>query len=156
MAQLTKQFTFIPDTTIQPDEVNANFDDIVNFLNTQVAHLDAPAFSGIPTVPALDPTSPVHVASKAYVDAKVGSSSGLPKFGTYTGSTDGFSQVTVSHGLGRMPLGGLCTINCVTAFQGGHLQGNVIAATTSTITFKFFNNGQAFPGGSIRFHWCAF
>lgn len=153
MAQLTKQFTFVPNTTINPDQVNANFDDIINFINTQCAHLDSPAFQGIPTLPAVDPTSSVHVASKGYVDSKVAAS--MPaQFGTYTGTTDGYALVSVPHSLGRAPVGAGATLNAnVGPYEMAGATVKVMAATSSTITFKIFNGTVGMNNTACRLHW---
>lgn len=72
MATLVLANTFTALTTAESSEVNENFNDIVSFVNTKVAHLDGSlAFEGIPSGPAEDPTSDNQLARKLYVDNQV-------------------------------------------------------------------------------------
>jgi hypothetical protein len=159
MASLTIPFSFVSLQTIEPDQVNANFSAIVDFLNTQVAHLDGPTFTGIPVLPAITPTSALHAASKGYVDTAVASSLGTKLSatrGTEQGTTNGDGTYVVSHGLGAAVAGAVCTTNgVVTLFGGAAVEGKVVAGTSSTVTFKFWNGTSAYAGLAIKFHWIA-
>jgi len=56
--------------TVDADELNENFTDLVDFLDDEVVHVDATkAFTGIPTLPASDPTTANQATRKSYVDA---------------------------------------------------------------------------------------
>lgn len=156
--------TFIPNTTIASDEVNANFQALVDYLNTQVVTVDASkAFTGVPSVNA-DPTSANQLTRKSYVDAlNVYNSNVLksliPKIrvGTFEGSTDAFSQVTVTHGLGVNVQAALATINGAgSTFGGANLTATVVAGTTTTVTFHFWNDGTPYANGTVKFHWLAY
>jgi hypothetical protein len=72
MASLATTYTFSSGTRAKSAEVNQNFTDVVNFVNTEVIHRDgAVAFTGLPTLPATDPTTANHATRKSYVDAEV-------------------------------------------------------------------------------------
>lgn len=69
MGQITKQHDFATGTVANPSEVNQNYDDIISFLNNDVVHRDgSKEFSGIPTLPGVDPSSDNHATRKSYVD----------------------------------------------------------------------------------------
>lgn len=71
MATLILANTFTALTNAESSEVNENFNDIVTFINTEVAHLDGSlAFTGVPSGPDEDPASANQLARKAYVDAR--------------------------------------------------------------------------------------
>lgn len=70
MPQIVKPHTFVDGTDAQAAEVNANFDTLVNWVNTDGVHRDASlAFTAIPSGPTSDPTADNQLARKAYVDA---------------------------------------------------------------------------------------
>lgn len=69
MATAAVTYTFINGTNADGTQVNSNFSSVVNFLNSEVVQRDASvAFTTIPTLPAVDPTSDNHAVRKAYVD----------------------------------------------------------------------------------------
>lgn len=69
MSAVAKTYTFVPGTDIESSEVNQNFDDLVNYTNTEVIVRDgSKAFTAIPTGPGTNPTSPNQFARKQYVD----------------------------------------------------------------------------------------
>jgi microcystin-dependent protein len=60
---------FANGTNADGTQVNSNFNNVVNFLNTETVQRDASiAFTAIPTAPATDPVSDNQLARKAYVD----------------------------------------------------------------------------------------
>lgn len=64
-------YTFTAGTAARAAEVNQNFTDLVNYINTNVILKDGSvAFTGIPTLPNADPTNSNHAARKAYVDTQ--------------------------------------------------------------------------------------
>jgi hypothetical protein len=64
-----------PNTLAKASDVNDNFDDVVQWINSNVPHRDGTVpFSGVPSIPAQGPSQPNQVAHKAYVDAL------LPRF----------------------------------------------------------------------------
>ena len=72
MSAVSKTYTFVPATDIESAEVNQNFDDVVNYVNSEVIVRDASkAFTAIPSGPGTDPTSPNQLARKQYVDQRV-------------------------------------------------------------------------------------
>lgn len=71
MPTLIKQFTFVADTNIAPNQVNANFDDIVAFVNNNLIHKDGTrAMEAHLSLLAADPTTDNQAARKIYVDNK--------------------------------------------------------------------------------------
>ena len=85
--------TFVVDTTIDPDEVNENFDTIYDFVNEEVIHRDGTiAFTAVPTGPATDPSTANQLARKDYVDrhapnlkqARLQGTGGTGSEGSYT------------------------------------------------------------------------
>ena len=69
MSAVSKSYTFTPGTDIESAEVNQNFDDLVNYTNSEVIVRDASkAFTVIPSGPGTDPTSPNQFTRKQYVD----------------------------------------------------------------------------------------
>lgn len=72
---VSKTYTFVPGTDIEAAEVNQNFDDLVNYVNTYVVTRDGSVpFTGIPTVSgaaAVNPSSANQLVRKQYVDDQV-------------------------------------------------------------------------------------
>jgi hypothetical protein len=69
MTSVSKSYDFVPGQTIESSQVDANFDDVVNYINGEVIVRDASkAFTAIPSGPGTDPTSPNQFARKQYVD----------------------------------------------------------------------------------------
>lgn len=70
MALLTKLYTFIAGATAQPNEVNVNFDDVIDFVNNDLVHLDgSKTATAHLSGPSTDPTANDQYTRKAYVDA---------------------------------------------------------------------------------------
>lgn len=63
---------FVQGTPANASEVNANFADLVTWINTNATHLDGTkAFTGLVTLPATAPSNANHATRKAYVDGLV-------------------------------------------------------------------------------------
>lgn len=92
--------SFTPNTVIASDEVNANFQAIVDFLNTQAINADGSvSFTAIPNLPASDPVGANQATRKAYVDAKFAAITvPLVKGGLAVVNSDGNGEVTIPHG----------------------------------------------------------
>lgn len=72
MTVVTKSYTFAPATDIKSAEVNQNFDNLYNYINSEVIVRDGSmAFTAIPSGPGTDPISSNQFARKAYVDQRV-------------------------------------------------------------------------------------
>jgi hypothetical protein len=57
-------------TTVDADDLNENFADLVDFLDDDVVHVDgSKAMTGILTLPASDPSTANQATRKSYVDA---------------------------------------------------------------------------------------
>ena len=70
MATATTTYTFTNGIAADAVQVNTNFTDIKNFLNTEVVQRDASIpFTVIPSGPASDPTTANQFTRKSYVDA---------------------------------------------------------------------------------------
>lgn len=68
MASASVTNSFVDMTTALASEANQNFDDLTDFLNTNVVHKDGQvAMTGSLTLPSA-PTNSLHAATKAYVD----------------------------------------------------------------------------------------
>jgi hypothetical protein len=64
--------SFTDGTATSAPGVNANFDALVSWINTNAVHLDASkSFTAVPSGPATDPTTANHLTRKSYVDALV-------------------------------------------------------------------------------------
>lgn len=71
MATATVTHDFVAGTLIESAEVDQNFTDLANFLNTEAIQRDGSvAFTAIPTLPSSDPTSDNQATRKLYVDNK--------------------------------------------------------------------------------------
>ncbi|MFO0417768.1 MAG: phage tail protein [Planctomycetota bacterium] len=69
-ADLTIPNNFVAGAPSVADDVDANFNAVATWINTNAVHLDASkAFTNIPSGPAVDPTSVNQLTRKAYVDA---------------------------------------------------------------------------------------
>ena len=69
MTSVSKSYDFVPGQTIESSQVDANFDDVVNYINGEVIVRDASkAFTAIPSGPGTDPSSPNQFTRKQYVD----------------------------------------------------------------------------------------
>lgn len=88
MATPAITYTFVPNTLVKASEANTNFQDIVDFLTSEVIHKDGSvAFTAHASGPATDPTGDNQYARKAYVDAKaLNAAKGL---GTYSTPMNG-------------------------------------------------------------------
>ena len=72
MATASVPNAFVLGTATDPTTVNADFQAVVDFLNTKVVHVDASkAFTAVPTGPSIDPTVDNQLARKKYVDDQV-------------------------------------------------------------------------------------
>jgi len=69
MATAAVTYVFANGTNADGTQVNSNFTNVVNFLNTETVQRDASiAFTAIPSLPATDPTTANQAVRKAYVD----------------------------------------------------------------------------------------
>ena len=69
MATAAVTYVFANGTNADGTQVNSNFTSVVNFLNTETVQRDASiAFTAIPSLPAVDPTTDNQAVRKAYVD----------------------------------------------------------------------------------------
>lgn len=69
MPSITKPHTFTDGTDAVAAEVNADFDTLYSWVNTDAIHKDGfQAFTAVPSGPAQNPTSDNQFARKAYVD----------------------------------------------------------------------------------------
>ena len=68
-ANVTVTYNFTAGTPAVADDIDQNFADIVNWINTNAVHLDgSKAFTAVPSGPATDPTTANQFTRKAYVD----------------------------------------------------------------------------------------
>lgn len=116
-------YTFSANTLVKSSEANTNFQDLVDFVNTNLIQKDASvAFTATPSGPATDPTGDNQFARKAYVDASLDDV--LQGLGTYSPGMSGTPGDTARF-----------------KFTGGR-QTVVFAAGVGTITFPAaFANG---------------
>lgn len=69
MSTVSKTHTFVAGTLIEAAEANQNFDDLVNYTNSEVIVRDASvAFTAIPSGPATNPSTDDQFTRKKYVD----------------------------------------------------------------------------------------
>lgn len=95
---------FVAGTPAVADEVDANFEAVRSFVQTEVAHKDGTnAFTAFPTLPSVNPSSSTHPAPKGYVDTADASrlltvNSGQQRclFGSSTVTTDGSGNASVT------------------------------------------------------------
>ena len=72
MTTVNKTYTFTPGTPIESAQANQNFDDLVNYTNSEVIVRDgSKAFTAIPSGPGTDPTTSNQFTRKQYVDNAV-------------------------------------------------------------------------------------
>ena len=94
--------------------------------------------------PANYPTA--AAAQAALLDAK------LPKAGTLTTTTTAGGQITIPHGLGRIPA-------CVAAFSTGTtvvvFQSNTFNASTATLTVRNASTAAVLASTAITIRWMA-
>ena len=97
MSTLSVTNTFANDTTADADEVNANFTDIVDYVNSDVIVRDGSiAFTAVPTGPNTDPSSANHLARKSYVDDHVGRQIGYSQTLTHTlTANDSYQSISI-------------------------------------------------------------
>jgi len=71
-ANATVTNVFVQGTPANAGDVNANFTDVLTWINTNAAHLDGTkAFTGLVTLPSTSPSNANHATRKAYVDGLV-------------------------------------------------------------------------------------
>lgn len=158
MSVLSKPYTFVAGETIKAAEVNASIDAIVNFLNQQVAHVDgSKAFTGLPLLPAVDPTNASHPARKSYVDALVDFYS--PNYAlaadrkSFTYAGNGISTVTVAF---PFSFGSIPRVTLALEVGSNHdLACNIQSITPSGMTVRTFQPRQAAVAGSGFLHYIA-
>lgn len=158
---------FTPGTAIASDEVEADLQALVDFLNTYVTHVDASrAFTGIPSGPATNPTTDNQFTRKAYVDLRA-TKAQTPNFkaGLATGSTDVAGNFSAAHGF---PGGSPPTVATGTLRYSGPTFGStqlstlcnvvVVSIDATNVTFRIFNSatGTAMSDQSgWGVHWMA-
>lgn len=73
MSTLVKPYTFTAGTYAIAQQVNANFDAVLGWINGGKAMWSdgTTAFTSIPTLPAADPTTANQAARKSYVDTQI-------------------------------------------------------------------------------------
>lgn len=186
MSTLVKTYTFLPNTTEEPSEVNQNFDEIISFLNEQVAHLDGPTFTGAVILPGVSPSVDNHAARKKYVDDTVTSSASstaataasatatavsnaavataaaraaAPKQGggSASGTSNGSGDITFLHGMPWTPT----SVMVIPKEQGtgvGNLILNIQNVDSVGVTFRVHSagTGALFPGAGFQFYWMVF
>lgn len=144
MATLLKQFTFVAATTINPSQVNANFDDLYTFVNNSLVHVDGSrAMTGALDLVAADPTSGNQATRKSYVDAQVATANTAAANALTTAGYK--ARALASNGSIQMTPPALP--NWATTpllIQGGRLDVTTNGAGDFTITFP-----QAFPNGLL-------
>ena len=96
-ANVTVPNNFVAGAPAVADDVDANFQSILDWINANAVHLDASkAFTAIPSGPASDPTNANHLARKAYVDV---GHRGTLGYAQITASQVGITAVTDVTGL---------------------------------------------------------
>lgn len=86
MSAIARLFNFVASTASSADDVDAEFDQIINHINTQLVHKDGSvAMTGALTLPG-NPTLALQAAPKQYVDALV-TTPALPGIVTMWGGT---------------------------------------------------------------------
>lgn len=89
--------TFVNATVADADEVNANFADLVSFLNNSVVHRDG-SKSLTDAISGVTPTLASHLATKGYVDGYV-AAGGVSRGGSFSvagASVGSFTHVAVN------------------------------------------------------------
>lgn len=162
---------FTPSTAIESDEIEADFQALVDFLNNDVIHADAShAFTGVPSGPATDPTSSNQLTRKAYVDATATAGDTAVKAlvpwlkgGVSSSRTsDGAGNVTIPHGFpgGTPPVAAVVTCKVGTGPIGASkiTVVNVLSIDATNINCRVYNSNTGDPtaGSGWIFHWMAF
>lgn len=181
MPTLIKQFTFVADTNIAPNQVNANFDDIVSFINNNLIHKDGTrAMEAHLSLLAANPVSDNQAARKAYVDSQVASASGsatnaqnaanaaqgsantaldrVPnkiRWGFVSGTTNGAGDIAFAHGLGGNPAAVVLTNNNSSPTMGWFLSVQNKDGTNVNVRMYNSTNGNAMGGAGVSFFWFA-
>lgn len=159
MANFDVRYTFTANTTARSDEVNTNFAEIETFLNNEVVHRDgSTSFSGIPTLPADNPTSSNHAVRKAYVDwtAALRASEVKVARGFYQGTTDANGILGIPHGLGKVP--GSAHATGAQPEQGSNAIGAcTVPSMTSThiVVRAYKTNGAPLTNTAVNVRWSA-
>jgi len=178
MATLIKQFTFVAETDILPNQVNANFDDMYTFINNSVVHVDgSKAMTAALTLPAADPTSDNQAARKAYVDARVATradpaavtaaqttaNAALPATHINGGlvmntQANGAGDISIPHGLGAVPR----SVVVIPYLPGGvsapwsmAVENRDAANFNIRVYHDEGTNVSQWPGITISFFWIA-
>lgn len=75
MSTASVTYAFTNGTSADGTQVNTNFTDLVNFLNSSTVHSDGSVpMTGLLTLHSLDPTTANHAVRKSYADSKAQSS----------------------------------------------------------------------------------
>lgn len=99
MATANVSYTFVNATTADATQVNQNFTDLVNFLNTSVVQKDGSiTMTGALALPASDPVSSDQAARKAYVDSKAAALLDARSPATWTSWTPTWDNLAVGTG----------------------------------------------------------
>jgi hypothetical protein len=151
-ANVSVTYNFVAGTPAVADNVDQNFTDIVNWVNTNAVHLDgSKAFTAVPSGPASDPTSANQLTRKAYVDAKFSTClssarPGSPVAGQMIFETDK-NRVRVYSGSAWLLVSGT---QAVSASNTGQV---VATGATGTLTFatKNYDTDSFFTAGGSTF-----
>lgn len=69
MSSITKTNTFVPATSARADQVMQNFQELEDFLNNNVQdEMASKAYTGLPSLPASDPSAHTHAVRKTFAD----------------------------------------------------------------------------------------
>lgn len=181
MPTLIKQFTFVADTNIAPNQVNANFDDIVSFINNSLIHKDGSrAMDAHLSLVAANPTTDNQAARKAYVDSQMNAATGVAntaqtaannaqgsantaldrvpnkiRWGFVSGTTNGAGDIAFAHGLGGVPAAVVLTQNNSSPTMPWFLA--VQNKDGANVNVRMYNstNGNAMGGTGVSFFWFA-
>lgn len=181
MPTLIKQFHFVASTNIEPNQVNANFDDIVSFVNNNVVHTDGTrAMTAHLSLVASDPSTDNQAARKAYVDSKTATVQASAtaaqntantanatanavadrvqnriRWGTATGITNGAGDLAFPHGLGATP--GSVVVTPITTGASANWRLTIENKDSNNVNIRAYNttNGAALGGIGVSMHWFA-
>lgn len=94
MAVATTSYVFANGVTSDATQVDQNFTDLVNFLNSSVVHRDgSTSFTGVPSGPASDPVTDNQLPRKKYIDDRLPQGTSAWSTWTPTWATTGAAVV---------------------------------------------------------------
>lgn len=148
MADLERLYNFVDGTPAVADQVDGEFNTIVDFINDEVVHRDGSiAFMNIPSGPAENPTTNNQLARKRYVDKKAGGLTAARRK-SKNGGGDALLVASIAPDTWSDPIDNLTVT--FTEEQGCFYRATLFVPEIYTNKYQAFGTAPSVGGGIFR------